>query len=211
MGDANHLELPPNSGIFIPGTPSGLTPTTRSEAEAAFTLNSIAQTDSAAPTTPPGDMDSTKLLNEENMSEAQKAWRRPAGMNRTSSANYETALKKAHKDHSLSSVLSTSTDGTTEGGRPGNITGQTVANPTGDALSVFPPPGQGVVPLRPGVGIAPQVEAMKKAKPSGLSLGQLGRQQSWNAQDFKHVYSAGLMEPISSDAGYASGAESKDA
>ncbi|KAF2800939.1 hypothetical protein K505DRAFT_69966 [Melanomma pulvis-pyrius CBS 109.77] len=210
MGDADSTTLlPPSSGTFTPGTPSGLTPNTRSEAEAAFTYNTTTQTESAAPTTPlPSreNMPFDKTIDEEKMNEAQKAWRKPAGLIRTSSTNYEQALKEAHKEPSLSSVLSSDT--VTESGR--DVTGETVASPTSMATSAFPPPGQGVVPIHTGVGTG-QAEAIKRAKPSGLSLGALGRQQSWSAQDFKHVYSANLMEPVKSDAGYASEVEERDA
>jgi len=201
MGD--NLELPPSTGTFTPGTPSGLTPNTRSEAEAALTLNSIAQTDSAAPTTPLTSSENMPPMGEESMTEAQKAWRKPAGPIRTSSTNYVTALAEAHKDPSLSSVLSS--DSMSASGR--SITGETVASPTSTGTAAFPPPGQGVVPLHTGVGTG-QAEAIKRAKPTGLSLGALGRQQSWNAQDLKHVYSANLMVPVK-DAGYESGAEGK--
>lgn len=210
MGNADppsRLELPHRSTDNFPGTPSELTPNTRSEAEAALTLNSTIQTESAAPTTPlPTNnimaLDGTKD-HEEDMTEAQKAWRRPAGLNRTSSMNYATALAEAQKEPTLQFVLSSYS--VTESGR--NITdADTVASPTSTTTSTFPPLGQGVVPLHTGVG-AGQAQAINRAKPSGLSLGTLARQQSWNAQDLKHVYSANLMEPVKSDAGYASGAE----
>jgi hypothetical protein len=185
MGDAeppSRLELPHRSSNNFPGTPSGLTPNTRSEAEAALTLNSTIQTESAAPTTPlPINnimaWDGTKDY-EENMTEAQKAWRKPAGLVRTSSTNYATALAEAQKEPSLQSVLSN--DSVTESGR--DITGaETVASPISTTTSAFPPPGQGVVPLHTGVGTG-QAQAINRAKPSGLSLGTLARQQSWNAR-----------------------------
>lgn len=141
------------------------------------------------------------------MTEAQKAYRKPAGLIRTSSSNYVTALAEAQKEPSLQSVLSN--ESVPESGR--DITGaETVASPTSTATSAFPLPGQGVVPLHTGIG-AGQAQAINRAKPSGLSLGALGRQQSWNAQDFKHISSANLMEPVRSDAGYASGNEGKGA
>jgi hypothetical protein len=151
-------------------------------------------------------LDGTKK-HEEIMTEAQKAWRKPAGLIRTSSTNYATALAEAQKEPTLQSILSN--DSMTESGR--DITGaEMVASPTSTATSAFPPPGQGVVPLHTGVGSG-QAQAINRAKPSGLSLGTLARQQSWNAQDLKHVYSANLMVPVTSEAGYASEAEDNGA
>ncbi|KAF2122391.1 hypothetical protein BDV96DRAFT_618633 [Lophiotrema nucula] len=205
MGDRSEL-LPPSTGTFGSATPSGLTPNTRSEAEAALTLNTIAQTDSAAPTTPlarvenmnPHDQDDT-------VDEAVKAYRRPAGPIRTSSANYEKALEAFRKQSSASTA---STDHSHDArASTENVSGApTVASPT--STVPFPPPGQGVVPLHTGVGTG-QAEVIKKARPSGLSLGQLGRQQSWNEQDFKHIRSASLMGEVTGDAGYGSGSEKK--
>jgi len=138
---------------------------------------------------------------EEAMSEAQRAWRRPAEMIRTSSTNYEQALREAHQESSVSSEMSKDTIPETS-----NITDRTVASPT--STTPFPLPGQGVVPLHTGVGSG-QAEATKKAKPSGMRLGPLGRQQSWNAQDFKHVFSADLMSEVKDSQGYASGNEGR--
>lgn len=203
MGDA-HSFLRPSSGSFIPGTPSGLTPNTRSEAEAALTLNVAAQTDSAAPTTPlptdenmPPGVDKTYEL-DDGLTEAQKAYRRPVGPIRTSSTNYEQALRESNQQSSVSSNMSSETVG-------GNITGETVKSPT-STTTPFPPPGQGVVPLQTGVGTS-QAEALKRNRPHGLSLGALGRQQSWSEQDYKHAYSATLMGDTKGDPGYGSGTE----
>lgn len=184
----NPTLLPPSDGNFGPMTPSGLTPNARSEAEAALTLNSTAQTDSAAPVDP-----------ETGETEAQKAYRRPT-VPRTSSANYEMALKRAQQA-SVSSDMSTDSDAT------GTIAGdQNVASPTGS--SPFPPPGQGVVPLNYGSGVsAGQGEAIKKTRSRGLSLGALARQQSWNQEDFKRVYNADLFAEPKGEAGYGSGAD----
>lgn len=185
MTDQTSL-LPPSDGDFAMATPSGLTPGTRSEAEEAFTLNAITQTDSAAP--------------DPNLSEAQKAYRRP-GIPRTSSYNYENALRRAQQS-SVSSDLSTDTVAD-------NVTGAgTVASPT-SATTPFPPPGQGVVPLNYGHVGAAQGEPIKKTRSRGLSLSALARQQSWNEEDFKHVYSAKLAEETKNDGGYGSGAEKK--
>lgn len=147
------------------------------------------------------------MVNDENMNEAQRAWRKPAGLIHTSSKNYEQALKESHQKPSLESVLSSDT--MTESGR--DITGaEMVASPSSNTTAAFPAPGQGVVPLHTSVG-AMQAKTIERAKPTGLSLGALGRQQSWNAQDLKHVHSANLMEPVKSDAGYASEVEGKGA
>lgn len=140
------------------------------------------------------------MTEEESMTEAQRAWRRPADMIRTSSTNYEQALREARQESS-SSVASP--DGISE---TSNITDRTVASPI--SVTSFPLPGQGVVPLHTGVGSG-QTEAIKRTKPSGMSLGALGRKQSWNAQDFKHVYSASLMSEVKDTQGYASGSEDK--
>ena len=196
MGDAQLL--PPSTGTFTPATPSGLTPNTRTEAEAALTQNSLQQTESAAPTTAMGEDDT--------VNEAQKAYRRPQGPIRTSSTNYEKALQEARKQSSVSSDLSLSTTKTGESGTgPSPMTdGATVSSP--------PPlanidPRQGVVPLNPGIG-AGQQEAVKKARGRGLSLGMLGRQQSWSEQDMKHVYRAGWMGEVKGE-GVATGYESR--
>lgn len=174
--------LPPSNDFSI-ATPSGLTPGTRSEAEEAFALNATAQTDSAAP--------------DPTITEAQAAYRRP-GIPRASSYNYENALWRAQQS-SVSSDMSTDTvmDGASGTG------GEKVASPV-----PFPPPGQGVVPLNYGhVGVA-QVE-QKKSRGRGLSLGALARQQSWNEEDYKAMYTAKLAEETKGDAGYGSGAEKK--
>jgi len=198
--------LPPSDGTLGASTPSGLTPNTRSEAEAALTHNSTAQTDSAAPdaaflkhmTTEGGDAYGTT---EDGTTEAQKAYRRP-GVARTSSANYVMALKKAQQG-SVSSNMSTDSD------VPETITGATVASPA-SSTTPFPPPGQGVVPLNYGHVGAAQGDAIKKTRSRGLSLSSLAQQQGWNEQDFRRVYSAELLEePGKTEAEYNSGVEHK--
>ena len=52
-------------------------------------------------------------------------------------------------------------------------------------------------------------DAVKKARNRGLSLGQLGRQQSWNEQDMKHMLQGRLMDHVDGTAGYDSGPEKK--
>lgn len=183
MTDHNSL-LPPSDGDFAMATPSGLTPGTRSEAEEAFALNATQQTDSAAP--------------DPALTEAQKAYRRP-GIPRTSSYNYENALRRAQQS-SVSSNMSADTVADSPTG---------VASPTG--TTPFPPPGQGVVPLNYGHVGAAQGEPIKKTRSRGLSLSALARQQSWSEEDYKHVYSAKLAEETKQDAGYGSGAEKKSA
>ncbi|KAF1940046.1 hypothetical protein EJ02DRAFT_241486 [Clathrospora elynae] len=187
--------MPPTGGSFLSSgahTPSGLTPCTRSEAEAALTHNSIAQTDSAAP-------DPTLLAQTaDGSSEAQQAYRRP-DVARTSSTNYENALKRAQQA-SVSSSLSANSV-------PDNITGETVASPV-SSTTPFPPPGQGVVPLNYGAVSAVQGDALKKTRPRGLSLSGLAQQQGWSEQDFKRVYSADLLqEEPKQEAGYDSGSK----
>jgi hypothetical protein len=187
MSNSPNNLLPPSAGDFGIATPSGLTPGTRSEAEAAFTLNAEAQTDSAAP--------------DPTLTEAQTAYRRP-GIPRASSYNYENAIRRAQQS-SVSSDLSTTTEASE------NISGAgTVASPP-LANTPFPPPGQGVVPLNYGHVGAAQGDTMKKTRSRGLSLSALARQQSWNEEDFKHVYSTQLVEETKIDAGYGSGAEKK--
>jgi hypothetical protein len=184
--------LPPTSTLFPPATPSGLTPNTRSEAEAALTLNTLSQTDSAAPTTPLSENASL-----DGADEARKAYRRPAGPIRTSSKNYEAALHQYRQQTSGSSNLS----GTAEHDGKVGDDGKPVASPV-----PFPAPGQGVVPLLPSVEqIQAQAQAeAKKARP-GLSLAELGRQQSWSAQEYKRIVGAGLLGEVGEgDAGYES-------
>ncbi|KAF2846622.1 hypothetical protein T440DRAFT_471696 [Plenodomus tracheiphilus IPT5] len=181
-----------SDGSFGPLTPSGLTPNTRTEAEAALTLNSITQTDAAGP-------DPT-LLAEDTTSEAQKAYRRP-GVLRTSSANYENALRRAQQA-SVSSNMSADTEAS------GNIAEETVASPTSSATP-FPPPGKGVVPLNySAVGAAPG-DPLKKTRSRGLSLSGLAQQQGWNEQDYKRVYNADLVAEPKETAGYGSGTGNK--
>lgn len=208
MHDTPTTLLLPTSSDFGPATPSGLTPGTRSEAEAALTHNSLVQTESAAPTTPLATQSSNTLGREvDGVDEAQQSYWKPRGPIRTSSTNYMDALQ-ARKQSSVSSDLSTSTpEGTAE---PGGNTEATVTSPTGTVP--FPVvPGQGVVPLHTGVGSG-QAEAVKKARPHGLSLGGLARAPSWSGQDMKHVYSATLMaEPKKEDPGYGSSTEAKGA
>jgi hypothetical protein len=176
--------LPPSDGTFGVPTPSGLTPNTRSEAEKAFFQNSLAQTDSAAP-------------DQSVMDEAHQAYRRP-GIPRTSSTNYENALRNAHHQSSVSSDMSAHTD--VPGEATGNATGEaTTASPT--STTPFPQAGQGVVPLNYGSVSAGQADAVKKSRSRGLSLGGLARQQSWNEQDYKRLYNADLLSDVNKDEG----------
>ena len=199
--------LPPSDGAFAIGTPSGLTPNTRSEAEAALTLNSTTQTDSAAPDptlrASAGASESVEYgTSEDGTTEAQKAYRRP-GVVRTSSMNYELALKRAKQD-SVSSNMSTDSTGAN------TITGDTVASPASTTVP-FPPPGQGVVPLNYGsVGAGPS-DIIKKTRSRGLSLSGLAQQQGWNEQDFRRVYSVDLPDEMSkNEAGYSTGQAAKE-
>lgn len=186
MSDKSNL-LPPSDGAFDMATPSGLTPGTRSEAEEAFALNATAQTDSAAP--------------DPTLTEAQRAYRRP-NIPRTSSYNYEDALRRAQQS-SVSSDISTSTVATD------NVTGAGVVGSPSSTTIPFPPPGQGVVPLNYGHVGATQGDTIKKTRSRGLSLGALARQQSWNEEDYKHAYFAKLAEDTKNDGGYGSGTEKK--
>ncbi|EDU47945.1 hypothetical protein PtrSN002B_006059 [Pyrenophora tritici-repentis] len=197
--------MPPVEGSFLSSgafTPSGLTPNTRSEAEAAFTSNSTAQTDAAAPDPrllPLMGAGGGNEQSDDGVDEAHKAYRR-RGITRTSSTNYENALKRA-KEASVSS--NRSVDSVSEG----IATGQTIASPA-STTTPFPPPGQGVVPLNYGsspVGVA-QGDSAKKTRSRGLSLSGLAQQQGWNEQDYKRVYSTDLMEEDPKNAaGYDSG------
>jgi hypothetical protein len=196
MGDTSDSLLPPSTqDPLTPATPSGLTPNTRSEAEAALSLNSTSQTDSAAPTTP--------LPHTENGNEAQKAYRHPLGPIRTSSTNYEAALRDAHKQASASSDMSTDTAVPMT-----DMTNLTKVDSPLSSTMPFPPPGQGVVPLHTGIGSG-QSDVVKKVRPSGLTLGDLGRQMSWSEQDRRHLMQGGLMSAIKEDAGYGSGHEGR--
>lgn len=145
------------------------------------------QTDSAAPA-------------EDGLTEAQRAYRRPGGPIRASSMNYEKALATIRGQASASSDL---TDDSTA---PEDISSTArVASPSS---LPFPPPGQGVVPSYEGIG-SNQSDVAKKGRNRGLSLSQLGGQQSWNAQDMKHMQQGRLMEQVNGAAGYDSGAEKK--
>ncbi|KAK3201316.1 hypothetical protein GRF29_185g590238 [Pseudopithomyces chartarum] len=190
MGDSSQrLTLPPSQASFAVPTPSGLTPNTRSEAEFVFNANAMQQTDSAAPT-------------EEGLNEAQRAYRRPGGPIRASSTNYEKALAAVRGQASASSDLGDETTVAED------VTGTgTVQSPASTSLP-FPPPGQGVVPSYAGIGSG-QADAVKKARNRGLSLGQLGRQQSWNEQDMKHMLQGRLMDHVDGTSGYDSGPEKK--
>ncbi|KAJ4985053.1 hypothetical protein SVAN01_09424 [Stagonosporopsis vannaccii] len=169
-------------------TPSGLTPSTRSEAEAIFFQNATKQTESAAP-------DPSLAADE-----ARTAYRRP-DIVRASSANYERALKMAHAQSSASSDLAA------DGESSENVTGgATVASP--QQSSPFPVPGQGVVPDYSAVGLA-RGDSLKKSRSRGLSLGALAQQQSWNEQDYKRLYNADLMGEVKQNSGYDSGTENK--
>lgn len=184
---SSSLDLPESDAFGNP-TPSGLTPSTRSEAEVIFFQNATKQTESAAP--------KPSLLTDE----ARAAYRRP-GVVRASSANYEKALKMAHAQNSASSDL------TTHGEAPENATGSAqVASPA--QSSPFPAPGQGVVPDYSAVGLA-RGDSLKKTRSRGLSLGALAQQQSWNEQDYKRLYNADLMAEVKGNPGYGSGADIK--
>jgi hypothetical protein len=199
------------SSLAIPSTPSGLTPNTRSEAEAALTHNVLTQTESAAPTTPlPPRQNPLEDIDLGTIDEAKRVYRSPQGPIRTSSSNYTAALAAAHAETSASSELSTDTtdDKSPVQAASGITDGARTASPMSSTIP-FPPPGQGVIPLRTGIGSG-QAEVVKKARPHGLSLGDLGRRQSWNQQDMKHVASAGLLRKVDGDAGYASGQEEQE-
>lgn len=197
------LALPPSGCSLTPSslTPSGLTPNTRSEAEFALLFNSSTQTDSAAPD--PGLLPKMSARDNDSRSdtpEALHAYRRPDIL-RTSSTNYQNALKEAHQVSGFSD-MSTDTD------VPVNVTGAgTVASPT-SSTTPFPPPGQGVVPLNYGNSTG-QPETAKKSRSRGLSLGARAKQQSWSEQDFKRIYNADLLSDQPKDAGYASGDDGK--
>jgi hypothetical protein len=201
MGEAQ-LELPPTTN-FPPSTPSGLTPNSRSEAEAALRRNSLVQTDSAAPLLPfPGAGDGSH--GSAPVDEAQRAYR--GKLPRQSSTNYEKALNAwKHQASASSNFSNTSFEEGDNNADNSILTDRTVASPSG--MLPFPKPGEGVVPLHNGVASG-QAEAVKKARPHGLSLGSLGRQQSWSEQDMKHVLSAHLMGRRE-DGGYDSGADAK--
>jgi hypothetical protein len=202
--------MPPSEGSFLSSgnfTPSGLTPNTRNQAEAALTENSALQTDSAAPDPRllplMGSGGGNEPASENGQTEALKAYkgyRRP-GVARASSANYENALKRAQE-------ASVSSDFSTDSEVP-DSNGQTVASPA-SMSTPFPPPGQGVVPLNYNspVGLA-QGDSHKKSRSRGLSLSGLAQQQGWTEQDYKRIYSADLMEVDSKNAaGYSSGPKS---
>jgi hypothetical protein len=201
--------MPPTEGSFLSSgafTPSVLTPNTRSQAEAALTSNSAAQTDSAAPDPRllplMGAGGGNETTTDNGPTEAVRAYtgyRRP-GVARASSANYENALKRAQQ-------ASVSSDFSADSEVPENVTSsQTVASPS--VTTPFPPPGQGVVPLNYGstpVGAA-QGDSVKKTRSRGLSLSGLAQQQGWSEQDYKRVYSAELLaEEPKNNAGYGSG------
>lgn len=132
--------------------------------------------------------------------EALRAYRRPTGPMRTSSTNYEKALLRAREQSSISSDISTATT-TTDVSFPSEVR----------KASISITPGQGVVPVIPEGGVsAGQTEALKRQRPRGLSLAELGRKQSWSEQDMKHLYSAHLMDQVEgNDKGYGSGAEGR--
>jgi hypothetical protein len=187
MTDQSSL-FPPSDGHFGVATPSGLTPGTRSEAEEVFALNATAQTDSAAP--------------DPSLTEAQMAYRRP-GIPRSSSYNYENALRRAQQS-SVSSDMSTDT--VTD-----NVSGfGNVASPSSTTIP-FPPPGQGVVPMNYGNVGAAQDNGLKKSRSRGLSLGGLAQQQSWSEEDYKRMYNAKLVEETKTDGGYGTGPDKKAA
>ncbi|KAF2010472.1 hypothetical protein BU24DRAFT_58972 [Aaosphaeria arxii CBS 175.79] len=221
----DHLPLPPSTGTFTPSTPSCLTPNTRSEAEAQLTLNTASQTDSAAPTTPlpyrsnPFTTSTTTMATPNpppNMSEAQSAYHDAASTAATSqspttsSSNYEAALLHHHSQHRKQSTTSTAST-TSSTYSPSSPISSFTTRP-------FPEPGQGVVPLHTGVNAQTeqqQQQQLKRTRPAGgLSLGELGRKQSWSAQDMRHeVYEGRLLAPADAggvqDAGYSSGTEGR--
>jgi len=134
-----------------------------------------------------------------SLTEAQIAYHahastRPGGPFRTSSTHYAAALRAAHDQHST----------------PDDLVDADVPSAVHEegGVAAFPAPGQGVVPSYEGIGAATSGGA-KKSRPSGMSLGDLGRSKSWNEQDRKHVLQAHLMEKVEGDAGYDSGSEGR--
>lgn len=124
----------------------------------------------------------------------------------SSDLSLETRLSRTDESTTNPTTSNHFTPTTTSGAGTG------IASPTSATPSPFPAvldsidPKQGVVPLNPGIGQGQQ-EAVKKARGRGLSLGMLGRQQSWSEQDMKHVYSAGWMGEVKGE-GVATGYES---
>lgn len=155
--------------------------------------NTTTQTDSAAP-------DPASLTENGSTTEAHQAYRRPS-IARTSSTNYQDALKRAQQA-SVSSEMSAESE------VPDNTTRETVASPASSSIP-FPAPGQGVVPLNYGSVGATATDPIKKTRSRGLSLSGLAQQQGWNEQDYKRVFNSGLMEDPKNDAGYGEGSEQK--
>lgn len=85
----------------------------------------------------------------------------------------------------------------------------TVTDNNSNEPAAFPQPGQGVVPLNYGTVGAAQGDTVKKTRSRGLSLGALARQQSYNEEDYKRMYSVKLAEETKPSAGYGTGAEKK--
>jgi hypothetical protein len=124
--------------------------------------------------------------------EAKLVYRRPPNPTRTSTSNYAEALRASSGISAVETAASAA-----------------VVEPRITMSPVTTSPTQGVVSLNPtnvGVG-AGQAEAVRRARPVGLSLGDLERKQSWNEQDFKHIYSERLMVKESEDPGYSSAQE----
>jgi len=236
MGDSASTSLL-STRSAVSSTPSQLTPNTRSEAEAALTANSTAQTDSAAPTTPLSDAAAARFEAHlagnlgvsrymaapldgagagtldgagagtldgagvgtldsagagKAVDEAKLVYRRLPNPTRTSTSNYAEALRASSGISPVETAAPAA-----------------VVEPRSTISTVTISPTQGVVPLNPtnvGVG-AGQAEALRRARPMGLSLGNLARKQSWNEQDFKHVNSERLMVKAPEDPGYSSAQE----
>jgi len=192
-------------GPFSAGTPSQLTPNMRSEVEAALSANSTQQTDSAAPTTPLPTSSSAAVHppstdSDDALDAARAAYRRAPNPTRTSTSNYAAALAAA------ATTTTTTTSPTSAASPVSPLSASATATAAVLAASPLPVDAvRGVVPLT-GIG-AGQAEAVRRAQPTGLSLGHLSRQQSWSEQDMKHVYSQLLMvvgSGAAEDAGYSS-------
>ncbi|OCK74162.1 hypothetical protein K432DRAFT_430190 [Lepidopterella palustris CBS 459.81] len=86
----------------------------------------------------------------------------------------------------------------------------TTTSPLATENENFPPP---IAPPNTSIGMG-QWEVVNKVRPTGLSLGSLGRQPSWNEQDMKHVYSqpwiGNIRESEGDTAGYSSAVEGSE-
>ncbi|KAF2837213.1 hypothetical protein M501DRAFT_1018124 [Patellaria atrata CBS 101060] len=204
MSDQSRLG-PSRTESFLP-TPSGLTPNTRTEAEAAFTANAEYQTESAAPTTPLVDGTSDGIQSPRTITSTKPPLPSPSTTRRPpiptrSGSNYLDAAARYTEDTGESTAAFTGPGGDVDPVLvPGIAPGLSTALPTQSTTDLPSRSGGAVpsLPTGPDGAVSPPMSPVGASggslrRDSKPSLAQLGRQGSWNSQDLKRQLMGGML------------------